>query len=359
MNIFQGDLNKQAVRTGAKDFVDLSGSIPIVDVRTPSEFNKGHIPGAFNIALFNDDERARVGTAYKQQDQLSAIMLGLDIAGPKMSGLLRQGLKVAGKKGKLLLYCWRGGSRSESMAWLFSNGAIECRVLEGGYKAYRNYILSELARPGKMIVLGGLTGSGKTAILAELSRMGEKVIDLEGLACHKGSAFGALGQPDQPGSEHFENLLFEALGKTAPGQRFFVEDESHNIGSVNIPHSFFETMCKSKVIALMPDIKTRLPRLRREYGAYGADQLVRSVEKISRKLGGLNTSNAIEAIRSDKLDRAIEIVLKYYDRTYSYSLSQRPEGQVFYIESPSDDPYVNALKVKMMADEMEDRATGA
>ena len=89
------------------------------------------------------------------------------------------------------------------------------------------------------------------------------------------------------------------------------------------------------------------------------DQLVRSVEKISRKLGGLDTPNAIEAIRSGNLERAIEIVLKYYDRTYSYSLSQRPEGQVFYLESPSDDPYENALKVKMMADEMEDRATGA
>ncbi|MEE4215242.1 MAG: tRNA 2-selenouridine(34) synthase MnmH [Bacteroidales bacterium] len=352
-------MNKQAVRTGAKDFVDLSSSIPIVDVRTPSEFNKGHIPGAFNIALFNDDERTRVGTVYKQQDQLSAIMLGLDIAGPKMSDLLKQGLKVAGKQGKLLLYCWRGGSRSASMAWLFSNGGIECSVLEGGYKAYRNYILSELARPGKMIVLGGLTGSGKTAILAELSRMGEQVVDLEGLACHKGSAFGALGQPDQPSSEHFDNLLFEALGKTAPGQRFFVEDESHNIGSVNINHGFFEEMSRSKVIALMPDIKARLPRLRKEYGIYSRDQLIHSVKKISAKLGGLNTSNAIEAIRSDKLDMAIEIVLKYYDRTYSYSLSQRPEGQVFYIESPSDDPYENALKVKRLADEMEDRATGA
>jgi len=349
----------QAVRTGAEEFVDLSGSIPVVDVRTPSEFMRGHMPGASNIALFNDDERARVGTVYKQQDQLSAIMLGLDIVGPRMSDLLKKGLKVAGPGRKLLLYCWRGGSRSESMAWLFSNGGIECIVLEGGYKAYRNFVLRELAGPRKMIVLGGLTGSGKTAILAELSRMGEQVVDLEGLASHKGSAFGALGQPAQPSSEHFENLLFEALGKTQPDKRIFIEDESHNIGSVNIAHSFFERMSKAKVIALMPDMQTRLPRLRDEYGVYQADQLIRSVEKISGKLGGLKTAGAIEAIRSNDLDRAIEIVLGYYDRTYRYGLSQRQEGQVFFVEEPSDDPYENALKVKKLADEIDKRPTGA
>jgi tRNA 2-selenouridine synthase len=286
-------------------------------------------------------------------------MLGLDIVGPRMSDLLKQGLKVAGPGRKLLLYCWRGGSRSESMAWLFSNGGIECIVLEGGYKAYRNFVLQELAGPRKMIVLGGLTGSGKTAILAELSRMGEQVIDLEGLACHKGSAFGALGQPGQPSSEHFENLLFKALGKTQPAKRIFVEDESHNIGSVNIAHSFFERMSKSKVIALMPDMQTRLPRLREEYGVYEADQLIHSVEKISRKLGGLKTASAIEAIRANDLDRAIEIVLGYYDRTYRYGLSQRQEGQVFFLEEPSDDPYDNALKVKKLADEIDKRPTGA
>jgi len=352
-------LRIQEVRSGVKEFIALSASTPVVDVRTPSEFNKGHIPGAVNIALFSDDERSRVGTVYKQQDQLSAIKLGLDIAGPKMSDMLSRALIVAGKKKKLLLYCWRGGSRSASMAWLFSNGGIDCSVLEGGYKAYRNYVLAELARPGRMIVLGGLTGSGKTAILEELSLLGEQVIDLEGLACHKGSAFGALGQPAQPSSEHFENLLFEALGKTCREQRTFVEDESHNIGSVNINHGFFEKMSSSKVIALMPDIKTRLPRLKEEYGVYPPDQLIRSVKKISARLGGVNTANAIEAIRSNNLDRAIEIVLVYYDKTYRFGLAQRQEEQVFLIENPSDDPYENALRVKMLADEMDDRATGA
>ncbi|MFO7852563.1 MAG: tRNA 2-selenouridine(34) synthase MnmH [Bacteroidota bacterium] len=341
------------VKTGAQQFIELSGSIPVIDVRTPAEYNKGHIPRSFNIPLFSDEERARVGTLYKQVNRLAAISEGLDIVGPKMSYLLKEGLKKAGKNKKLLLYCWRGGSRSESMAWLFSNADIQCVRLEGGYKAYRNYILSELGKPRKIIILGGLTGSGKTAILSELSRMGEQVVDLERLASHKGSAFGALGQGHQPGSEHFANLLHDALRKHNSGRRLFVEDESHNIGSVNIPESFFGLMKESHVIALMPDIQTRIPRLREEYGKFAHDKLIDSVLRISQKLGGANTKTAIDAIKENNLDTAIEIVLKYYDKAYRYGLSQRPEEKVIFVDSPSDDPLENALKVRMLADRID------
>lgn len=345
------------VRIGAKEFIELSGSIQVIDVRTPSEYNKGHIPRAFNIPLFSDAERASVGTVYKQQNQLSAIMKGLDIVGPKMSGLLKQGLQKSGKDKELLLYCWRGGSRSESMAWLFSNAGIECTILEGGYKAYRNLILSELGLPRKIIILGGLTGSGKTAILSELSIMGEQVVDLEKLACHKGSAFGALGQDVQPGSEHFANMLHDEIQRHRPEQRLFVEDESHNIGTVNIPQNFFSLMKEAPVIALIPDIKTRLPRLRKEYGAFSHDQLVESIKKISRKLGGDNTKKAMNAILENDLDTAIEIVLKYYDKAYRYGLSQKPEEKVVFMELPSDDPQENAGKVKMLADKIDATTT--
>ncbi|MDZ7738192.1 MAG: tRNA 2-selenouridine(34) synthase MnmH [Bacteroidales bacterium] len=280
-------------RTGPREFLELAESIPLVDVRSPSEFHKGHIPNAFNIPLFSDQERAVVGTVYKKENQLSAIMKGLDIVGPKMSGLLQKGIKKAGKGKKLLVHCWRGGSRSESMAWLFGNAGIDCVLLEGGYKAYRNYILDQLASPRKMIILGGLTGSGKTDILAELSEMGEQVVDLEGLACHKGSAFGALGQEPQPGSEHFANLLYDVLRKQDPGKRVFVEDESHNIGTVSIPDGFFRLMREAAVIALMPDIRMRMPRLKEEYGVFSASQLTDAVLRISKKLGGDNTKAAL------------------------------------------------------------------
>ncbi len=347
-------MSNYSSRTGPHEFLELSESIPLIDVRSPSEFRKGHIPSACNIPLFSDQERAVVGTVYKQENQLSAIMKGLDIAGPKMSELLKEGIKEAGKGKKLLVHCWRGGSRSESMAWLFGNGGIDCVLLEGGYKAYRNYILDRLARPRKMIILGGLTGSGKTDILTELSEMGEQVVDLEGLACHKGSAFGALGQEPQPGSEHFSNLLYDVLRKQDPGSRVFVEDESHNIGTVSIADGFFRLMREAMVIALMPPISMRMPRLKEEYGAFSVSQLTDAVLKISKKLGGENTKTAISAIQANDLEPAIEIVLGYYDRTYRYGLAERPKDRVVFVDSPSASASENAEKVRLLADEMAD-----
>lgn len=343
-------MSNYSFRTGPREFLELSESIPVIDVRSPSEYRKGHIPAACNIPLFSDDERAEVGTLYKQENQQSAVIRALDIVGPKMSGLLKEGIKKAGEAKKLLVHCWRGGSRSESMAWLFGNAGIECVLLEGGYKAYRNYILDQLAAPRKMIILGGLTGSGKTDILAELSRTGEQVVDLEALACHKGSAFGALGQAAQPGSEHFANLLYDVLRKQDPGKRVFVEDESHNIGTVSIPDEFFRLMREAMVIALMPDISIRMPKLKEEYGAFSSVQLADSVKKISKKLGGDNTDAALRAIQANDLETAIEIVLGYYDRTYRYGLSQRPRHKVVFADSPSASASENAGKVRLLAD---------
>ncbi|MCF8222990.1 MAG: tRNA 2-selenouridine(34) synthase MnmH [Bacteroidales bacterium] len=343
-------MNNTEAKTGPGNFLELARTLPVVDVRTPAEYLKGHIPGAVNIPLFSNDERAIVGTIYKQENQLAAIMKGLDIVGPKMTALLKQGIKAAGKKKKLLVHCWRGGSRSESMAWLFSNAGIKCVLLEGGYKSYRNYILDELKKPRKLIVVGGYTGSGKTAILHEMKAMGEQATDLEALAHHKGSAFGALGQEEQPSSEHFTNLLHDELKDNDRNQRLFVEDESHNIGSVNIPGEFFDLMKKSVVIALMPGIRTRMPRLLKDYGVFEPEQLVQSVKKITKRLGGRNTAKAIEAIRNNDLEPAIEIVLAYYDKAYAYGLSRRPQDNVMYIDSPSDNARENAGKIIELAD---------
>ena len=188
-------------------FLELSEIIPIADVRSPSEFSFGHIPGAVNIPLFDDEEREAVGTKYKKEGRLPAILEGLKYTGPAMSSKLKQALKIA-KNGKLLIHCWRGGMRSEAMAWFFSLGDIEIEVLDGGYKSYRHHILENLSEKRKIIVLGGMTGSSKTYILKYLNKMGQQVLDLEGLANHKGSAFGALGQLPQPSTEQFSNMLF-------------------------------------------------------------------------------------------------------------------------------------------------------
>jgi len=161
----------------AEVFLKLAQSIPVIDVRSPGEYITGHIPGAVNIPIFDDNERIAVGTKYKKEGRIPAIVEGLKLTGPSMSPKLEQALKIA-RDGKLLVHCWRGGMRSEAMAWLFSLGDIETEVLEGGYKSDRNYILNGLSEQRKMIVLGGMTGSGKTHILRYLNGCGWQVLDL-------------------------------------------------------------------------------------------------------------------------------------------------------------------------------------
>jgi tRNA 2-selenouridine synthase len=234
-------------------FLELSEITPIVDVRSPSEFNSGHIPGAFNIPLFDDKERAAVGTKYKKEGRLPAILEGLKYSGPAMSSKLEKALKIA-QKGRIMVHCWRGGMRSEAMAWLFSLGGIETEVLEGGYKSYRHHILESLSVKRKMIVLGGMTGSSKTHILRYLKTSGQQVVDLEGLANHKGSAFGALGQPAQPSTEHFANILFNDLKQITEDLPVWIEDESRNIGSIFIPDGFYLNMQDSPSVILRMDL---------------------------------------------------------------------------------------------------------
>jgi tRNA 2-selenouridine synthase len=199
--------DKANTRTVIVTFLKLAETLPVTDVRSPFPFSHGHIPGAINIPLFNDAERAEVGTRYKLKGRIDAIIKGLELTGPSMHSKLEQALQIAAG-GRLLVHCWRGGMRSEAMAWLFYLGGIETVLLEGGYKSYRHLVLENLSENRKMFVLGGLTGSGKTQILKYLREEGRQVIDLEGMANHKGSAFGSLGQKPQPSSEHFANILY-------------------------------------------------------------------------------------------------------------------------------------------------------
>jgi len=331
-------------RTDINTFLRLAETYPVADVRSPSEYSYGHIPGAFNIPLFDDKEREEVGTRYKQKGRTDAILRGLELTGPAMHRKLEQALKIAAG-GRLLVHCWRGGMRSEAMAWLFSLGGIETTLLEGGYKSYRHLVLERLSENRKMIVLGGLTGSGKTHILKYLGENGLQVIDLEGLANHKGSAFGSLGQAPQPSSEHFANILYSRWKDLDPGLPVWLEDESRNIGSVFMPDGFYTNMQLNPAIVLLMDIKTRLPRLIEEYSCYGKDELEASVMRISRRLGGDRSQAAIDAIRKGDFAEAIEITLQYYDKAYLYGLKRKQTQEVVYIETDSDDIETNAQKV--------------
>ena len=325
-------------------FLELSETIQIADVRSPSEFNFGHIPGAVNIPLFDDKEREAVGIKFKKKGRSAAIIEGLKYAGPALVSKLKLGLKIA-DNGKLLVHCWRGGMRSEAMAWLFSLSDLEVNVLDGGYKSYRHHILESLSEKRKMIVLGGMTGSSKTHILSYLKSSGQQVLDLERLANHKGSAFGALGQPPQPTTEQFGNMLYNDLKKQNSNLPFWVEDESRNIGSIFMPDTFYLNMQETPTIVLVMDIKTRLPLLIEEYSAYPTEALETSVLKISKRLGGDKTKDAIKAIDEADFAKAIELVLYYYDKAYLFGLKKKESKNIIYINTDTSDIESNALKV--------------
>ena len=235
--------------------------------------------------------------------------------------------------------------RSEAMAWLFSLGDIGTEILDGGYKSYRNFILGKLSEKRKMIVLGGLTGSSKTHIINFIKSQGQQVIDLEGLANHKGSAFGSLGQLPQPSTEQFANNLYNEWSRISDDLPFWVEDESRNIGSVFISDGFYENMQNSPSIILLMNVELRLPRLIEEYSTYPQELLIESILKISKRLGGDNTRDAILAVERGDFSKAIEITLGYYDKAYQYGLKKKESTKIIFIDTNSDDIETNAMKI--------------
>jgi len=305
---------------GIVEFLAEREHTPIIDVRSPAEFQKGHIPGAFNIPLFSDEERAIVGTKYVQESRYNSVIAGLDLVGPKLSGFVEAITKIAPEK-KVLVYCWRGGMRSASMSWLFNLAGFNSKTLIGGYRSYRRFIKDTLVKPLKIIVLGGMTGSGKTDLLNQLAKLGQQVIDLEGLANHKGSAFGAIGQKPQPTSEYFENLLFEDLIYLNPNLPIWVEDESKGIGSVFIPDEFFRQMLNSPVIAIEIPFEVRVKKLTADYTQCDPELLIAAVNRISKRLGSDNTTKAVQKIKDGLFEEAVAISLKYYDKAYLFGLS--------------------------------------
>ena len=322
-------------------FISLSARFPVVDVRAPLEFKQGHIPGAVNIPLFDNDERKVVGTAYKKVNKEAAMYAGLEFAGQKLVKLAKEGVRTAGNSRTLLVHCWRGGMRSKSMVWLFETMGITCYLLEGGYKSYRSYVREVLATPLNLLVIGGRTGSGKTAILHHLRLLGEQVIDLEGLAHHKGSAFGALGELDQPSTEQFENELCKELLPLDTKKVTWIEDESRNVGKCVIPGELYSRMRETEIVFLDISREQRARHLVGDYAQYEQEALRTCVLKIEKRLGGDRTREALEAIDREDYYETAMITLHYYDKAYMHSLEKNHER--YQILSSLDvDPVVNA-----------------
>jgi tRNA 2-selenouridine synthase len=339
-------------RIDIERFLHLRNHIPVIDVRSPAEYERGHIPGAFNLPLFDNQERAHVGTLYKRQGRQQAVMEGLSIVGPKMAQLAETSRSIAGDNQQLIFYCWRGGMRSESMAWLVEKLDIHCYVLEGGYKTFRRHGRQLLTRPWNILILGGYTGSGKTEILRALAEKGEQVVDLEALARHKGSAFGAMGQKQQLATEHFENLLFDRWLTLTQQQPLWLEDESKMIGRNVIPDELFHAMRTAPVIKIEMPRQLRVERLVREYAGFPKAKLHDSVQRISKRLGGDKAQEADLAIDRDDFRTAIHITLDYYDKAYHHGLSKRSSVSIHPVLVEKDDPHSNARKAAEKAREV-------
>lgn len=287
-----------------------------VDVRSPSEFRKAHIPSAINRPLFDDDERAQVGTVYKQEGQEPAIQLGLEIVGPKLAEMVSS----YPKDQCLKLYCWRGGMRSQSMATLLSTLGYDVLLLKGGYKAFRRFCLSFFEQEYSFRVIGGYTGAGKTEFLNQLAKRGEQVLDLEQLAHHRGSSFGSLGE--QPSTEQFENLIAMKLEEFDPEKPIWIEDESVKVGTCKIPDELFHAKQRSPLYFLESSKEERVETLLKDYGSADPEFLVEATLRITKKLGSEKTAEVVEHIENGRLREAAALILDYYDKAYAYSLKR-------------------------------------
>ena len=346
------DIDNFIIETSASIGSSLRSSITI-DVRSPAEFEHAHIPHALNLPLFDNEQRALIGTTYKKQSREAAIKVGLPLFGAKMLPMIETveaWIKDRQKENDLTkptiyVHCWRGGMRSAAVAWLLDLYGYKVIQLTGGYKAYRNWVLAQFTIPYSLKVLGGYTGSGKTEILHALQEKNYAVIDLEGLAHHKGSAYGAIGQLPQPSQEMFENLLAEKLLEVNKKQKsIWIEDESQRIGTVLIPTPLFHLMRNSTCYFMTIPFEQRLNFIVEGYGSFDQKSLIEATMRIQKRLGGLETKTAIDFITAGALKEAFSILLKYYDKWYEKNAKNEvlPTIELIPVSSEIVDPVHNA-----------------
>lgn len=317
---------------GVEAFLAAAG--PLIDLRSPAEFAQGHIPGATNLPLFDNDERAEIGTLYKQQGRQAAVLHGLALVGPRMVSLgtallaalaeHRTASSAAAQPHNapcLRLHCWRGGMRSGSVAWLAGQLDLPVLLLGGGYKAYRHWVLELFERPWPLRLLGGRTGCGKTDLLLALRQQGVAVLDLEGRAHHRGSSFGALGLPPQPSSEHYENLLAADLASLQGADEIWLEAESSQVGRCRIPAGLWRQMKEAPALEIQRPLEQRVSQLVAIYGLQDPAGLAEATQRIAKRLGPQRTALALEAIAAADWASACRQMLDYYDRCYDHDLS--------------------------------------
>ncbi len=312
-------------------FLDISteSDVQFIDVRSPAEFAQGHIPGAVNIPLFSNEERSEIGTMYKQVDPDQALQLGEKIALPKVDTIIAEIGNLQSEE--LVIYCWRGGKRSTEVCRVVNEAGISARRIEGGYKGYRREIRETIECPRKLQILGGKTGSGKTALLLGLQAQGLQVIDLEGLAHHKGSVFGHINEEPQPTTEQFENDFFEELRRTDTDTVLLLENESYVIGSVHLPPPLLLQMRAAPLLIIDVPLQARVQRLVKDYTGTDRQELIDACHRIAKKLTEPKLQEVVALLEEDDFETACTILLGYYDHYYNRGLDKRKNQEISYL----------------------------
>ena len=304
----------------------------IIDARTPLEFAEDHLPGAFNVPILTNEERVEIGTIYKQQGSQRARIRGMELTCGRFAAMTSEATAHANGK-PILVYCWRGGLRSLSMAILIESCGYPVVQLRGGYKSFRNMVLScfeDFTPPAPLIVIHGMTGSGKTTFINGLDRNSWSVIDLEGLARHRGSAFGSLGLGEQPPQKRFDTMLWDALRQAPPDKPIVLEGESQRIGRITLPGNFYDVMAASCKVWCKVSVDTRVARLTEEYARQEyRDPMADALERLKKRLGGAQYAELKEMLEQWNIPGVARgLIEQYYDKLYYKHRPWTPDAEI-------------------------------
>lgn len=308
----------------------------LIDVRTPKEFELDKVPNSVNIPVLLDEERVLVGTTYVQESKEKAKKLGVEFISKRLPEIFEQIQELSKKYSKLVFMCARGGMRSSSITSLFGSLGYKVAKLEGGYKAYRDFIIAnipQLNQNFKYIVVHGRTGVGKTKILNKMIDLGVSVLDLERIAAHKGSFFGALGEKLPQSQKRFDGEIFEFL-RTCKTKYIVVESESKRIGNVYIPESVYSSMTAGQHLFIDTNIPNRLDVLLEDYTNVSENELEECIMKVARYVSKEKTANYLQLLHEKKLRELGEILIKqYYDPLYEVSIDKHKfELSLYYTD---------------------------